>query len=270
MTAPKKPPEVCKDCWVDTGGIEPKRGWLTARAPGPRCFVHRPATRPREVCKDCWVDLGGQEPKSGWRPATERGPRCVTHARVEKKRVRKANHGKRVESIFGITEDQYWALYEAQGGRCYICKTANGSARRLAVDHDHETGLVRGLLCGPDNLMIGRLRVLGLVNALEYLHNPPAIGVIGCQYVPLTDATGNASTSTPDGAKPTTTDGGEPDQPISEFAPSTGGPPSATEPPMNASSEHWVEQLSIDAFFATNPPTSGLTTEPIRPPLPAT
>lgn len=45
---------------------------------------------------------------------------------------------------YGITCEQYWALFEHQGGRCAVCKGQPGKWR-LAVDHDHESGLVRGL-----------------------------------------------------------------------------------------------------------------------------
>lgn len=57
---------------------------------------------------------------------------------------------------YGLTETDYIALLDAQGGRCAICSGA--SSARLAVDHDHDTGVVRGLLCGNCNRGIGYLR----------------------------------------------------------------------------------------------------------------
>lgn len=123
-------------------------------------------------CKDC-VAEGIATP----RPPIYPGPRCYTHHQRIAKQRRIANHGRHVQK-YGITAEQYDALYEAQGGVCAICRRANGKTKRLAVDHDHETGEVRGLLCGPDNLMIGRLRVAGMVRALEYVHNPPARRVL--------------------------------------------------------------------------------------------
>lgn len=63
---------------------------------------------------------------------------------------------------YGITLEQYDAMFEIQGGVCAICgkpETAelNGVPKRLAVDHDHTTGLARGLLCGHCNVGLGAL-----------------------------------------------------------------------------------------------------------------
>ena len=57
---------------------------------------------------------------------------------------------------YGLTVEQYDAILVAQGGGCAVCgKHPNG--RRLPVDHEHETGRVRGILCDNCNRGIGRL-----------------------------------------------------------------------------------------------------------------
>jgi hypothetical protein len=120
------------------------------------------------------------------------GPRCATCWREVKKARSKAAHSNRCVKVFGITGEEYDALYEAQGGRCYICRKATGKAKRLAVDHDHEhcdicagpqtcgsISAVRGLLCGPCNKdVIGRLGEAALTRALNYLVFPPAQPVL--------------------------------------------------------------------------------------------
>ncbi len=61
---------------------------------------------------------------------------------------------------YGITVDQYDQLLAEQGGGCAICGVAGPEAARwgvLVVDHDHETGKVRGLLCSNCNCAIGLL-----------------------------------------------------------------------------------------------------------------
>lgn len=58
---------------------------------------------------------------------------------------------------FGITLETYNALLLAQDGVCAICKQSNPNKNRLAVDHNHKTGEVRGLLCGPCNMLLHRI-----------------------------------------------------------------------------------------------------------------
>jgi len=56
----------------------------------------------------------------------------------------------------GVSEPQYSALLERQGSRCAICGKHCATGRRLAVDHDHHTGRVRGLLCFRCNTSLAR------------------------------------------------------------------------------------------------------------------
>jgi len=59
----------------------------------------------------------------------------------------------------GITKEDLNKLMELQEGKCAICETKQSchGKKRLAVDHDHKTGKVRGLLCHDCNWMIGYL-----------------------------------------------------------------------------------------------------------------
>jgi hypothetical protein len=76
---------------------------------------------------------------------------------------------------FGITLDEYNALLVKQKHTCAVChkpdQTKTGQSRRLAVDHNHETGKVRGLLCFRCNLELGffedKARLTRLVAYLE-------------------------------------------------------------------------------------------------------
>lgn len=83
----------------------------------------------------------------------------------------------------GITLDEYEAMMDVQGGLCYICGRSEhrlavqtGQPMRLAVDHCHATGDIRGLLCSFCNHAIGYLEdsPVMLQRAIEYLQNPPA------------------------------------------------------------------------------------------------
>jgi hypothetical protein len=72
---------------------------------------------------------------------------------------------------YGMTLTEYDAMFAEQGGVCAICKRPQIDGRRLAIDHDHRTGAVRGLLCNPCNQMLGAVgdNSLSLVNAIGYL-----------------------------------------------------------------------------------------------------
>jgi hypothetical protein len=80
---------------------------------------------------------------------------------------------------YGITPDEYRALYFAQGGRCYVCRKARGKAKRLGVDHDHLTGEVRGLVCTGSlsamtcNRLIAIYSRAALLRAARMLSDPP-------------------------------------------------------------------------------------------------
>lgn len=76
---------------------------------------------------------------------------------------------------FGLTRAQWGALFEQQGRSCACCRKDLGDGFRAAVDHDHVTGLVRGILCFDCNTSIGKLgdNAAGLARALAYLE-PPA------------------------------------------------------------------------------------------------
>lgn len=144
---------------------------------------------PRQTrCIDCNAE-GRQTPRSAYNP----GPRCDEHWREEKRRKSKAVHANMVENTYGITGEQYWAIYEAQGGRCAVCQWSSGKRKRLAVDHDHnapccgtqhpkEQGCskcVRALVCGPCNKdVLGRLGIEGLENAIKVLKDKPAQKVL--------------------------------------------------------------------------------------------
>ena len=83
-----------------------------------------------------------------------------------------------MQKTFGITAERYAELLRLQGGRCAICR-ARPRSKRLAVDHDHQTGAVRGLCCkrcNHDLLGAAHDDVELLRRAIAYLEAPPASG----------------------------------------------------------------------------------------------
>lgn len=83
-------------------------------------------------------------------------------------------HYIRIDSCrkLGITIYDYEKMYEEQGGRCKICNIHESELKKkLGIDHCHNTGTVRGLLCFNCNVGIGHLRDDPeiLLKAIEYI-----------------------------------------------------------------------------------------------------
>jgi len=127
-----------------------------------------------------WVHYA-RIPEKDWEPGTRwcsecqtmiplfycRGSRCIPHAS-------RAAHASMTKRVYDFTREDYEALLAWQKGRCYICQQVP-RAKRLAVDHDHDTGEVRGLLCANDEW--------GCNMTLRRLLNSPAMARRALAYV---------------------------------------------------------------------------------------
>lgn len=102
-----------------------------------------------------------------WRCAT----RSLADATARYHADPEADRNARFQRLYGITVEEYDRLLAEQGGVCARCKSEPQATLRLAVDHDHKTGEVRGLLCGPCNTYLGRLdaNMATILSDLAYL-----------------------------------------------------------------------------------------------------
>lgn len=137
---------------------------------------------PEKRCKDC-------APGAPRRRAPHQGPRCATHWRAYKKTRATADRDRHIRNTYGIEPSDYEALYEAQDGKCYVCRRATGKSKSLAVDHDHSCcpgrkscgKCIRALLCSPCNVrVLGHLRddVDALRRAIEVIERHPAQSIL--------------------------------------------------------------------------------------------
>ena len=69
---------------------------------------------------------------------------------------------------YGLSVDEYLEMIKEQDGACAICRQ---HAERLCVDHCHETGKIRGLLCHKCNVALGHFNddIQRLADAISYL-----------------------------------------------------------------------------------------------------
>lgn len=124
------------------------------QGPFTREFVSR-------TCKDCGADY---ETRAG------NAFRCDPCAVREYEAMRERKWLAR----WGFTPESFRALNEKQEWRCAVCKRLPLEAskrKNLCVDHDHETGAIRGLLCAPCNMALGLMQdnLAILLQAVKYL-----------------------------------------------------------------------------------------------------
>ena len=132
-----------------------------------------------KTCSTCKADRPASEYHRSASTTDGLDPRCKPcrktatqrHA-IDPQRKRDAS----MRRLYGIGVAEYDAMFEDQGGLCAICgmteqMTRLGVTRGLCVDHDHETGRVRGLLCAACNFAIGKFQddPARLRAAAEYL-----------------------------------------------------------------------------------------------------
>ena len=99
-----------------------------------------------------------------------------------------SNRDRYLRRTYNITEAEYNVIFKYQHSRCGACgKKKDEFTSHLAVDHDHRTGLVRGLLCYYCNRwVIGKHRPEKIIGAANYLDEWPAQFVLrpGMRRVP--------------------------------------------------------------------------------------
>jgi hypothetical protein len=106
-------------------------------------------------CKACW-----NARDKAWRQnnaVSAKGYR-ERYKKNNRDRIAALTRKSALKQRYGITPDQYDAMMLNQGGCCAICKTASGTRRKLCVDHCHQTGKVRALLCDKCNSGIGAFK----------------------------------------------------------------------------------------------------------------
>ncbi len=104
-----------------------------------------------------WLE-GRAEYARRWRKKRTEDGRPVRYKAktAPKKRNPEAIRARNLRRDYGLTVEQYEEM--AKNG-CNICGTMKcASGRRLAVDHCHSTGKIRGILCSPCNTAIGKLK----------------------------------------------------------------------------------------------------------------
>jgi hypothetical protein len=87
-------------------------------------------------------------------------------------KARRSDHNGHLKRTYGITLEAYEQKLAAQNGGCAICKRKNnGTQKFFHVDHNHESGNIRGLLCRQCNTGLGSFQEIPetVIAAAHYL-----------------------------------------------------------------------------------------------------
>lgn len=133
---------TCKEC------LEEK--------PSSEYYTHKNGGRKSAMCKPCYLE-SRKEYNAEWRIDNKDYVKETNTTNYNSLQRRELHYKKE----YNITLEDYDTMYEAQGGKCKICGTEDPKTPkngRFCVDHNHETGEVRGLLCSSCNRGIGLLQ----------------------------------------------------------------------------------------------------------------
>ncbi|MFD6888329.1 endonuclease VII domain-containing protein [Streptomyces sp. NPDC059957] len=134
----------CREC-VAAYGAEHYRRRQAAKGKVVKEHVEVPAGH--KLCRLCGV----VKPHSEWHKNASASDGLSTRCKTCRAVLGRAGHLKRA---YGLTEAERDEMIAAQGGVCVICQEAPAEH----VDHDHQTGKVRGVLCFGCNAGIGQLK----------------------------------------------------------------------------------------------------------------
>jgi len=121
----------------------------------------------RPFCIDC--QLGTPD---NWKKNNIERVRMQDNERRKKKPHQYKNS--QLRSTYGINLEDFEDFLRQQDGKCAICKIDQKDfKKRMSVDHDHKTGLIRGLLCDKCNRGLGHFSDSQdlMLKAIEYLNN---------------------------------------------------------------------------------------------------
>jgi len=110
-----------------------------------------------------------------WQQANPDRVRAAQRKRRSQPGSKLADRAWHLKRKYGMTLKQYDDLLTAQEGRCAICEEPPRADVSLHIDHDHNTGVVRGLLCFRCNNALGDFADDGgrLIRAVHYLGPVP-------------------------------------------------------------------------------------------------
>ena len=114
-----------------------------------------------KYCPDCGIDRPVAIFPKNKRTKDGYAGYCKHHHNKRTRESRERNGGARnyhLRRRYGITAVEFETMVAHQSGKCLICDREFTEDLRPVMDHDHETGALRGILCDPCNRGLGQFR----------------------------------------------------------------------------------------------------------------
>lgn len=181
----------CRPCKREYEKAHPRKRYTPDRTFSKTCYRCKADRRDGDVlhvgyCAECWRAYGREQYQKRGRRVTKNCSRCGVLRAPEDGRhsayCRRCLYIHSLKNKYGITPDDYQEMLSRQGGGCAICGIEQSQLWKenwhhpLEIDHCHDTGAVRGLLCSSCNTSLGRFKhdpVL-LRRAAEYIEQAVA------------------------------------------------------------------------------------------------
>ena len=130
-----------------------------------------------KTCRKCHIEKPLSDYYISNRNKDKRTSYCKPCANTYNKELNKTEKAKNtsrsnlLKRRYGISQEIYEQMLAKQNNACAICKEPCKIKDRLAIDHCHTTGKIRGLLCFNCNLALGKLKDSAVIlqAALDYI-----------------------------------------------------------------------------------------------------
>ena len=98
------------------------------------------------------------EYQKAWRVANPELASAISRRSDEKRKANGKQRDGHIKRMYGLSPDGFAELKRKAGNKCQVCERPwQAGLGRHVIDHCHETGTVRGILCGPCNRALGLL-----------------------------------------------------------------------------------------------------------------
>jgi RNA polymerase-binding transcription factor DksA len=129
-------------------------------------MTYCPACKMEKDQDDFYIRKSGKNPSCCKECSKDKSNEYYRNNKSHIKQDRSNQWKSKLKAKYGLSDIEYERMYKDQNGLCKICETPI-EYRKLCVDHDHNTGTIRGLLCMPCNIRLGVIENVDKLGFLE-------------------------------------------------------------------------------------------------------